>query len=64
MYLKEVYVVPRVYKKNKRVSNCPNTVFEVLRSSTILLYSCFDSNKSLCSTKHTQVYFVLRKECL
>ena len=41
-----LYIKARVYKKNKRVSNCPNTVFEVLRSSTILLYSCFDSNKS------------------
>ena len=40
----------------RRIREYLNTVFKVLRLSTILLYSCFDSNKSLCSTKHTQVY--------
>ena len=30
----------------------------------MLLYSSCDSTLSICSTKHMQVYFVLRKELL
>ena len=30
----------------------------------MLLYSSYDNTLSTCSTKHMQVYFVLRKELL
>ena len=30
----------------------------------MLLYSSYDNTLSICSTKHMQVYFVLRKELL
>ena len=36
----------------------------MLRSSSILLYNGFDSNKPLCGTEHKQVYFVLQKQRL
>ena len=55
---------PRVNKKEKRVSNCLNTVYRVPRSLDILLYSCYDNTLSLSSTEHMQVYFVLCKQCL
>ena len=48
----------------KRVSNCLNTVYRVLRSLDVLLYSYYDNTLSLSSTKHVQVYFVLCKQCL
>ena len=56
--------IPRVNKKEKRVSNCLNTVYRVLRSLDILLYSSYDNSLSLFSTKPMQVYFVLCKQCL
>ena len=34
------------------------TAQKLFRSSSILLYHCFDSNTPLCSTEHTQVYFL------
>ena len=41
-----------------------NTVYWVQRSSRILLYRRCDSNMPQCSTKRTQVYFVLQKQRL
>ena len=63
-YIKNV-IISRVNKKEKRVSNCLNTVYRVLRSLDILPYSCYDNTLSLSSTKYImQVYFVLCKQCL
>ena len=44
----DVYTLATVNKKEKRVSNCLNTVYRVLRSLTdILIYSCYDNTLSL-----------------
>ena len=53
--------LPRVHKREEKKVSCLKAVFEVQRSSDILLY-----NNTLlsCSTKHMQVYFVLQKELL
>ena len=58
-------LLARVHKREeKRVSNCLKAVFEVQRSPDILLYSSYHNTLSNCSTKHMQVYFVLKKEVL
>ena len=57
-------IIPLKVNKEKGVSNCLDTVYRVLRSPDILLYSCYDNTLSLSSTEHMQVYFVLCKQCL
>ena len=39
--------------------NCPDTVYQVLRSPGIVLTGVLNNNMSQCSTKHALVYVVV-----
>ena len=58
------YMQEYIRGRRREYLTAEKLVFVVQRSPDMLLYSSYDNTLSNCSTKHMQVYFVLRKELL